>query len=324
MPNKIRLPVYLDQCVISRLQPDSPERDDLLATLKLMAEKGATFVYSWLNVEEARSSDRPEIFVVILEELSAWLLEPSGKSDGKATLSHDRARELILAENGPADDAMRVMEDLLKPLHFSTGWLGDMTENDLRADMLADMEAFWTSMETELPTFTHGHLRLAGNNMSNLIQDIPLERLKIEQLQWQSELRQCLPQNPAQLDQVPAAEAVDFLLASMDERARAEISGLYPQGFWASPTEREDGTLTSFAFMLFMMGLVRDKRTRTKGLQRRQQHFRGQFRDCHHIELASVCPVFATWDKGAARLAKTAYSYAGAITEVLHISKVKG
>ncbi|WP_124088479.1 hypothetical protein [Pseudogemmobacter humi] len=73
MPNEIRLPVYLDQCIISRLQPGSPERDDLLAILRFMTEKGVTFVYSWLNVEESRASSRPEVFSQILDELSAGL-----------------------------------------------------------------------------------------------------------------------------------------------------------------------------------------------------------------------------------------------------------
>ncbi|ATX64456.1 hypothetical protein BG454_00250 [Roseinatronobacter bogoriensis subsp. barguzinensis] len=72
--------------------------------------------------------------------------------------------------------------------------------------------------------------------------------------------------------------------------------------------------------MLFALGIVRDRRVSSKGRARREKHFLGQFRDCQHIEAASRCAAFITFDKGAARLAGAAYAHAGVKTAVCFLS----
>ena len=119
---------------------------------------------------------------------------------------------------------------------------------------------------------------------------------------------------------MPAEDVALYIISCLDDNEKNAIQDQLPQGFWSNIASREEGALSGFAFMLFMCGLIRDKRVRTKGRARREKHFLGQFRDCVHIENAARCAVFVTFDKGAARLAKAVYSYAGIQTEVLHLA----
>lgn len=110
---------------------------------------------------------------------------------------------------------------------------------------------------------------------------------------------------------------VEFVFGLLDDPDRDEFLKLHPRGFWTDAVGREEGNLTGFAFLLFALGIVRDKRVSSKGRARREKHCLGQFRDCQHIEAASRCAAFITFDKGAARLAKATYAYAGAATQVI-------
>ncbi|MDP2062986.1 MAG: hypothetical protein Q8J98_07760 [Phaeovulum sp.] len=132
-------------------------------------------------------------------------------------------------------------------------------------------------------------------------------------------LREKLPKNYAQLDEMPDDEVADYLISCLDENDQAAIRKRYPPLFWADFKTREEGDLTGFAFLQFMMGLVREKRAKKRDQQRRAKYFRTQFQDCRHIETASRCAVFVTFDKGAARLAKAVFAYAGVRTEVVHL-----
>jgi len=130
-------------------------------------------------------------------------------------------------------------------------------------------------------------------------------------------IRARLPENYAQLDAIPADQVVEFVLGVLDDPDRDELLKLYPRCFWTDAHGRKEGKRTGFAFMLFALGIVRDKRVSSKGRTRREKHFLGQFRDCQHIEAASRCAAFITFDKAAARLAKATYAYAGGATQVI-------
>jgi hypothetical protein len=109
------------------------------------------------------------------------------------------------------------------------------------------------------------------------------------------------------------------MFSCLDERDRTALEKQFPQGFWSELDGRETGALAGLAFMLFMCGLVRDKRVKKGSTERRAQHFLGQFRDGVHIENAARCAVFITCDKGAARLARALYAYAGVKTQVVKL-----
>ncbi|MBW6505213.1 MAG: hypothetical protein K0B00_00530 [Rhodobacteraceae bacterium] len=314
------MPVYLDQNVLSRLQPKSLGRDSLLDSLREMAKSGAVYVYSFVHVAESRASGRAEVFAAILDEIDACFLEPKSMNDAEVTLSRCRAREMLLAEHGFLDDAVRGMEVMLKLIQFALGWLGELEERVLLDELQAEINSVWASLGRELPESWRAKLEPAWHEMSDTIQGLPLHQLRAEGRAEQRSLRGLLPNNYAQLDEKPSETAASFIFARLDENERRKIQEVFPLGFWSEIEKREDGLLAGFSFMLFIHGLVRDRRTRAKGRDRREKHFLGQFRDCQHIEAATCCRAFVTFDSGAARLAKAAYAYAGATTEVIHLT----
>jgi hypothetical protein len=318
----IQVPVYLDQNVFSRLQEDDVARQDTLDLLRLINSKGAIFAYSMIHVAECRDSEKPEIFVAAIEAISAYFLEESSVTDTKITLSPNRAGELILREPDILDEAGWIMEYLLKPIHFSTGWLGETETQELQDELISGVVSFWNWFEKEIPygkTFSDA----GKSEMIKMVNTIPLQRLADEGRDSNQRFRKNLPQNYAQLDAVKSEEVVEYLFSQLPENEQPHIKNTYPPRFWSKVEIRKEGDLASLAFLLFLMGLVRDPRMRKKERKRREQHFRGQFRDCRHIEAAARCSIFITFDKGAARLAKAVYAYAGVKTEVLLLSVLK-
>jgi len=276
-----------------------------------------------IHVEECRASEHPEIFADIIEDISAYLLEPASMTEKDLVLSPHRARELILAESDVTDDAMRRIEAMLKLLHFATGWLGNVEAQELQEEITDELDTFWLSlgrtaqqpdlMESDLEALT-----VAKDEICQRIRNLPMQKIREDSEDWQSKFRYRLPQNYAQLDEKPAEEVVSYMISCLDEADRREIERLYPRGFWSKLDGREEGALAGFAFMLFWMGLIREKHVKKGDPKCRSKRFLGQFRDCNHIEMASRCAMFVTFDKRAARLAKAVYSYAGVPTQVVH------
>jgi hypothetical protein len=150
-------------------------------------------------------------------------------------------------------------------------------------------------------------------------ENLPFEQAREEWKGGWAKLRERLPASFAQLDEVPDEQAVSFLFSCLDERDRELTQNQFPTGFWSKLEMRETGELTGLAFMLFLCGLVRDRRVKRGPNESRIQYFRGQFRDAVHIENAARCAMFITCDKGAARLARSLYAYAGVETQVVEL-----
>jgi hypothetical protein len=308
---------YLDQNVLSKLREGEPGSDLLRGALNKMGAQGVMFVYSMVHVDESRASGRPEAFVEALNAISAWYIEPQAHDDHRVALSSGRAEELILADGDLLHQASRTMENLLKPMQFAMGWLDGVDETSLREELIEGVIEFWDALEMELPEKNRVQLTGGKRAMLEAISDIPLEKVRGEAEVSFDRIRTRLPENYAQLDAVPADQVVEFVFGLLDDPDRDEFLKLYPRGFWTDAVGREEGNLTGFAFLLFALGIVRDKRVSSKGRARREKHYLGQFRDCQHIEAASRCAAFITFDKGAARLAKATYAYAGAATQVI-------
>lgn len=308
---------YLDQNILSKLREGEPGSDLLRGALNKMGAQGVMFVYSMVHVDESRASGRPEAFVEALNAISAWYIEPQAHDDHRVALSSGRAEELILADGDLLHQASRTMENLLKPMQFAMGWLDGVDETSLREELIEGVIEFWDALEMELPEKNRVQLTGGKRAMLEAISDIPLEKVRGEAEVSFDRIRTRLPENYAQLDAVPADQVVEFVFGLLDDPDRDEFLKLYPRGFWTDAVGREEGNLTGFAFLLFALGIVRDKRVSSKGRARREKHYLGQFRDCQHIEAASRCAAFITFDKGAARLAKATYAYAGAATQVI-------
>lgn len=322
------VPVYLDQNILSHLREGKSARDKLVGLLRKLQDRNVVFAYSMTHVAECRDSSQPEQFVQVMEELPAYLMEFENASDREINLSLDKARGLLLEPEDETHRAGRLIEDLLKIWHFASGWLDKTEAGELKDDMAREMVDFWEAMKrdvewdalgADLEKQTIKGLNLAQKEMVALIESLPFDETQEE---WQSgwaELRKRLPNNYSQLDEVPNEDAVSFVFSCLDEQGRKEVERHFPQGFWSELEGRETGALAGLAFLLFMCGLVRDRRVKKGSTKHRAQYFRGQFRDGVHIENAARCAVFITCDKGAARLARSLYAYAGVTTEVIEL-----
>lgn len=322
------VPVYIDQNILSHLRVGKNSRDELVSLLKKLEEKNAVLVYSMTHVDECRDSSQPEMFVDVMEGLPVYLLEFDNASDRQATLSLGRARELLLEPEDATHHAKQLIENLLRVFQFASGWLNETEAQELKNEMVAEMAGFWEILRrdvdwdllgAELGGQAKHALSAAQREMGVLIENMCLEQTRDELQKGLMGLKERLPANYAQLDEIPDGEAVSFVFSCLEEQDREAVQSRYPQDFWNKLEGRETGELAGLAFMLFMCGLVRDRRVKKGNTETRMQHFRGQFRDGVHIENAARCAVFITCDKGAARLARSLYAYAGIATKVVEL-----
>jgi len=320
--------VYVDQNILSHLREGENAKEEIAGLLKTLQEKNAVVVYSMTHVDECRASSRPEQFVEVMEELPVYLLEVQNASDKQATLSLGRARELLLKPEDASHRAKRLIEKLLHVFHFASGWLGETEAQELKSEMAAEMTDFWEDLrrdvdwdvlEPEAREQAERALLVAQGEMGALIESIPFEQVRDEAEKGLIGLKERLPANYAQLDEIPDEKAVSFVFSCLEEQDRKAVKSKYAQGFWSRPEGRQTGELAGLAFMLFMCGFVRDRRVKKGNTERRIKHYRGQFRDGVHIENAARCAVFITCDKGAARLARSLYAYTGIETKVVEL-----
>jgi hypothetical protein len=315
-----RFAVYLDQNVFSRLQDGAAGRESVLELLDALTSKGAVFVYSDIHVDESRASNQPKAFVDIIEGISGYYLAAYNITDPQITLSPNRARDLILAMPDTVHEVQRMLERLMGEVQFCMGWLDGLDANILKEELKQGIQEIWGALEKDLPSELFNLLAGGKTEILRTTENMPLQQLKEEARQALDLLRKKLPKNNAQLDAIPDEEAVEYLFSQLDGKELATIRSDYHPQFWATFATRQEGKLAGFAFMLFVMGLVRNPDVKKRDRQRREKHFLGQFNDCQHIEKASRCAMFLTFDKGAARLAKSVYAYAGVRTAVIHLN----
>lgn len=321
-------PVYIDQNILSHIRKGKNAREELVSLLGILQEKNAVFVYSTTHVDECRASSQPEQFVEVMEELPLYLMEFENAYDQQSTLSLGKARELLLEPEHTPHQAKRLIENLLHVMHFASGWLGETEAQKLKAQMAAEVANFWETIQRDVDWDVLGPelgeqakyaLSASEREMGALIESMSFDQFRDE---WETawvKLKERLPENYAQLDEVSDEKAVSFVLSCLEDRDREAVQCQFPQGFWSKLESRKTGELAGLAFMLFLCGLVRDRRVKKGNTESRMQHFRGQFRDGVHIENAARCPLFITCDKGAARLARSLYAYSGVKTKVVEL-----
>lgn len=322
------VPVYIDQNILSHLREGKNAREELFGLLRTLAEKNAVFVHSMTHVDECRDSSRPEMFVEVMEELPVYLIEFQNASDQQAALTLGRARELLLEPEDATHQAKRLIENLLHVWHFASGWLGETEVLELKSEMASEIAGFWETLRrdvdwdvlgAELGGQAKNVLSAAQGEMGALIENMSFEQIRNEWEKGLMGLKERLPANYAQLDEIPDEEAVSFVFSCLEQQDREAVEGQFPQGFWNRPEGRETGELAGLALMLFMCRLVRDRRVKKGSTENRMKHFRGQFRDGVHIENAARCAMFITCDKGAARLARSLFAYSGIETKVVEL-----
>lgn len=322
------LPVYLDQNVLSHLREGKNAREELTGLVRKLEEMNAVCVYSMTHIDECRDSSQPETFVEVMEELPLYLMEHQNASDQQITLVLGRARDLVLEPEDATHQAKRLIEDLLHIWHFASGWLAKAEAQELRGEMATEIAGFWEILRRDIDWDVLGAdidgqakqvVVAAQGQMAEIIENLPFEQSRHEWEKGLAGLKERLPANYAQLDAISDEGAVSFVFSCLEEQAREAVESQYPQGFWSTLEKQETGELAGLAFMLFMCGLVRDRRVKKGNTESRVQHFRGQFRDGIHIENAARCALFITCDRGAARLARSLYAYAGVETKVIEL-----
>ena len=113
-------------------------------------------------------------------------------------------------------------------------------------------------------------------------------------------------------------DRVDHVLSMLNQQENDVFLTQYPRHF-AQLRNLSVGEITGFAFYLFSLGLI-SRKGKFSG-SRQLQKFNAQFRDALHIEEASRCDVFLTFDKDASDLAASTLSYAGFSTQVVLLNK---
>ncbi len=288
------------------------------------------FVYSSVHVDECRAAKHVAKFAQVLEELSFHFLEPVETSDQKIVLSPGKARELLLEPEGAAQiPELFFWDNSLKFLHFSRGWLDCTQERTLKDGMIADATKMWQTLQIyvdqnflrkDFENLIKQYLVEKKFELEKAINDEPFEDSREQFVKHLDLIAKNLPKNLAQLDEIPDELAVENLLACFDDQHKNVFQEKFPKDFWRQPQGREVGKLSGLALTMFLYGLVRKGRVKSGDAERRMKYFRAQFRDGLHIENAARCAaVFVTLDKGAARLARCLYSYAGVQTGVVHL-----
>jgi hypothetical protein len=315
--------VYLDQNVYSRLREGEPLRENLLERFGNLATAGALFVYSDLHIEECRASDRPASFVAAFEAISAsWCdFDSAAKTPFEPVSIY--ALEKLRAPWDAAEGMTQLIYNLTRIPQFAAGWSGEHGADNLRRDLEDEVTAFIQTCRKHDPLFAAIVAPMLQQRLPEILNDLDLQALRADARVNYERLAEKLP-NFAQLDQMPDEDVVQYIFNCLDAEGRSHVSLQFPRGFWSDPAQRKIGAFTGFAFKLFMMGLTREKKVKSKGISKRQRYFIGQFRDCRHIENAARCATFMTFDKGAARLARATYAYAGIETNVCLLATQKG
>jgi hypothetical protein len=123
-------------------------------------------------------------------------------SDQQATLSLGRARELLLGPEDATHHATRLMEGLLKVMHFASGWLGDAEAQAIKDEMTAEMKEFWATLlhdcdwdllGAEFEGQAKRALTAAHDELALVIKNLPFEQTREEWKDGWAQLRERLP-----------------------------------------------------------------------------------------------------------------------------------
>lgn len=301
------IPFYLDQNVLSQLQPDCAQRSDMLGILNPVRDGGGGFVYSHIHIDEILASGRPEVFAAILEELDACYVT---LKQGEFEVCQQTPHQVILEREDGSEKAGAALMQALSLSQYALAWMPQADAEELVEELAKGIEEYVRTLEP-LPSSQRHLLEKMATDVGAQIRGMNLNLLREEATTARQELREKLPKSQAEIDQIRDEDCVDFLF---DCAGDSSIQRSFPKHDWEI-YRRSDGSITGLAFMLYAMGLVRAKEAE-KGAPK---PFISQFRDCMHIDFAAHCAAFVTFDRKAARLARAVYGYVGTTAKVLEL-----
>jgi len=315
--------IYLDQGLISDLRRNNTRSGQIRVYLNRF--ESVAFVYSDTHAREITRSGRPLEYIEALEGIGAYYLPPTDLlpkiKDRTSNVQANVVREIVPVELDFEFKSQLAIENtlrLLSAVHVCGGFLDLTNERD---QILAAMDKYFDEFRQEVialcagvvdSTALIGQLEKQMNEAKSSVQALNTKQLEEEAKDFHENFTKQKPVSQAELDQIPADEVAEYLLSRLPDNEW--IKSNYPKGF--GQVQLETGKIAGFAFLLFSLGVSPLRRPQKGGPANYLRRFVAQYRDCEHIEHATRCHWFLTKDKGAARLARATYSYAGIPTEV--------
>lgn len=304
-----QLVLYLDNCVFSELL-----KTDSMGLRRSFGSLPHRIAFSDVHIREMRNNR--EKYSTLLKELDAVFV----RNPGQVHERHDRISSLdpaVPEERFTAHfeflSAHNAFDSMLKPMHHLLGGGRDKSIDQITRETEGEISE---ALEELLAREPGGHF---SPNLSPLGE--ATERLiSIEAAKgWETMDGQVSASRDGDpMREMNPFEKVQHVLSKLEETERHRFIELYPEKF-AQLRILKVGDLAGFAFSLFGMGL-----TKRKGIfsgKHQTQKFAAQFRDAQHIEEASRCDRFVTFDQGASELAASTFEYAGFPTGTILLRK---
>lgn len=304
--------IYLDQNLLGHLRAGEPKNEKLSRVLSDFRERGGIFVYSDVHVEECRAFYDPEQYVRVLDEIGAYYIEPTNNLEENFAVSSGKAADLLLSEPDFASKSLALLRNQMTLSQFALGWLGEVEADELKRELVADIDLWATEVEREtFGTMTASSIR---EQLLGPLSSLDLNQLRHESLAQQPQTEREWNERFSKIDRLTPHEVVHFIFSEIGHEASQYLSGKFPENTWPNGPYREKGALTGLTFLLFTQGVGRDSKVKRGSQSERRKRLRAQFRDCQHIEEAARCDLFLSNDARAIDLAQAAYAYSGANT----------
>ena len=300
-----QLVLYFDNCVFSELlKPDAAALRESLATFPhRIAFSDVHICEMWRNHED---------YSALLNELDAVFV----RNPGQAHNRHDVISSLdpALPEERFADHleflpVYNAFEAMFAPMHHLLGGKRDKSMGQIAKETEAEISVALKQLLNTEP----------GNDFTGLYDTLEettecLASIEVSDGWTKIDAQVAAARQGDPMRAMNPLEKVYHVLSKLDETERQKFIEEYPEKF-AQLRLLNTGELTGFASALFGMGL-----TKQKGLfsgPRQKQKFAAQFRDAQHIEEASRCDWFITFDQGASELAASTFAYSGFPTQTV-------
>lgn len=297
--------LYLDTCVFSELL-----KPDAIALRQLFGASPDRIAFSDVHIAEMRANHKE--YAILLNELDAVFVRNPGQVHGR----HDRISSLDPAvpeerfakffDNSPAYEAIF---EMLAPIHHVMGGMREKTMDQVATETEGAVLNSLIKLFGSEPVGNLVDLSTALKRGTESLTSINVTEIRKAVADQFSAARVGDP-----MREMNPIERVHHVLSKLDQEGKRCFVDKYPEKF-AQLRVLETGDLSSFAFALFGMGLTKRKGKFTG--PRQSQNFAAQFRDSQHIEEASRCDCFITFDEDASVLAASTFAYAGFPTQTI-------
>ncbi|CUH86040.1 hypothetical protein [Thalassovita mediterranea] len=302
---KRQLVLYLDNCVFSELL-----KPGAIAMRRNFSALPHRIAFSDVHITEMRNNH--EEYSTLLNELDAVFVRNPGQV-------HERYDPISALDTAVPEErfanyfefspAYEAFDEMLAPMHHL---MGGRREKSMDQVALETERAITNSLMNPLGFEPDGNSGEVSNALKSGTES--LASIDVSEV-WQTiDTQVSAAREGDPMREMDPGEKVHHVLSKLSETERRGFIEEFPEKF-AQLRVLKTGELTGFAFALFGMGLTKRKGKFTG--PRQTQKFAAQFRDAQHIEEASRCDCFITFDQDASELAASTFAYAGFPTQTL-------